>query len=116
MRKNEPKYAQCYGNHHSLDSQCQVIKEYKDQLKEDVEDAIQKGFPGRRKRSVNGRIRYKYDPFYVPYFPPYNRGSNTAVFSIEYDNITPTLRGFTADIRCPCMAVILPLLKRLNTA
>ncbi|CAM4823769.1 unnamed protein product [Rotaria magnacalcarata] len=25
--------------------------------------------PGRRKRSVNGRIRYKYGPFYVPYFP-----------------------------------------------
>ncbi|CAF1525161.1 unnamed protein product [Rotaria magnacalcarata] len=44
MCKNEPKCAQCDGNHHSLDSQCQVIKEYKDQLKEDVEDAIQKGF------------------------------------------------------------------------
>ncbi|CAF4834723.1 unnamed protein product, partial [Rotaria socialis] len=41
--KNEPKCAQCDGNHHSLDNQCQVIKEYKDQLKEDVEDAIQKG-------------------------------------------------------------------------
>ncbi|CAM4815600.1 unnamed protein product [Rotaria magnacalcarata] len=25
-------------------------------------------FPGRRKQSVNGRIRYKYSPFYVPYF------------------------------------------------
>ncbi|CAF3375915.1 unnamed protein product [Rotaria socialis] len=44
MCKNEPKCAQCDGNHHSLDSQCQVKKEYKDQLKEDVEDAIQKGF------------------------------------------------------------------------
>ncbi|CAM2706049.1 unnamed protein product [Rotaria socialis] len=43
MCKNEPKCAQCDGNHHSLDNQCQVIKEYKDQLKEDVEDAIQKG-------------------------------------------------------------------------
>ncbi|CAF4007023.1 unnamed protein product [Rotaria magnacalcarata] len=31
-------------------------------------------------------------------------GSNTAVCSIEYDNITPALRGFTTDIRCPCMA------------
>ncbi|CAF1918969.1 unnamed protein product [Rotaria magnacalcarata] len=40
MCKNEPK---CDGNHHSLDNQCQVIKEYKDHLKEDVEDAIQKG-------------------------------------------------------------------------
>ncbi|CAF4066480.1 unnamed protein product [Rotaria magnacalcarata] len=26
-------------------------------------------YPGRRKRSVDGHIRYKYDPFYVPYFP-----------------------------------------------
>ncbi|CAF4601615.1 unnamed protein product [Rotaria socialis] len=43
MCKNEPKCAQCDGTHHSLDSQCQVIKEYKDQLKENVEDAIQKG-------------------------------------------------------------------------
>ncbi|CAF3728039.1 unnamed protein product [Rotaria sordida] len=43
MCKNEPKCAQCDGNHHSLDSQCQVIKEYKDELKKDVEDAIQKG-------------------------------------------------------------------------
>ena len=43
MCKKEPKCAQCDGNHHSLDSQCQVLKEYKDQLKEDVEDAIQKG-------------------------------------------------------------------------
>ncbi|CAF2061220.1 unnamed protein product, partial [Rotaria magnacalcarata] len=43
MCKNEPKCAQCDGKHHSLDNQCQVIKEYKDQLKEDVEDAIQKG-------------------------------------------------------------------------
>ncbi|CAF2053706.1 unnamed protein product, partial [Rotaria magnacalcarata] len=40
MCKNEPK---CDGNHHSLDNQCQVIKEYKDHLKEDVKDAIQKG-------------------------------------------------------------------------
>ncbi|CAF2037953.1 unnamed protein product [Rotaria magnacalcarata] len=43
-------------------------------------------------------------------------GSNTVVRPIEYDNITPALRGFTADIRCPCMAVILPLLKRLKMA
>ncbi|CAM4748265.1 unnamed protein product [Rotaria magnacalcarata] len=28
-----------------------------------------KNRPGRRNRSVNGRIRYKYDPFYVPYSP-----------------------------------------------
>ncbi|CAF3393055.1 unnamed protein product [Rotaria socialis] len=43
MCKNEPNCAQCDGNHHSLDSQCQVLKEYKYQLQEDVEDAIQKG-------------------------------------------------------------------------
>ena len=43
MCNNEPKCAQCDGNHHSLDSQCQVLKEYKDQLKEDVDDAIQNG-------------------------------------------------------------------------
>ncbi|CAF1659223.1 unnamed protein product [Rotaria magnacalcarata] len=44
------------------------------------------------------------------------RGSNTTVCTIEYDNITPAILGFTADIRCPCMVVILPLLKRLKTA
>ncbi|CAM4774360.1 unnamed protein product [Rotaria magnacalcarata] len=43
MCKKEPKCAQCDGNHHSLDNKCQVLKEYKDQLKEDAEDAIQKG-------------------------------------------------------------------------
>ncbi|CAF1598288.1 unnamed protein product [Rotaria magnacalcarata] len=31
MCKNEPQCAKCDGNHHSLDNQCQVIKEYKDQ-------------------------------------------------------------------------------------
>ncbi|CAF1295786.1 unnamed protein product [Rotaria magnacalcarata] len=44
------------------------------------------------------------------------RGSNTTVCTIEYDNITPAILGFTADIRCPCMVVILPLLIRLKTA
>ncbi|CAF4383168.1 unnamed protein product, partial [Rotaria sp. Silwood2] len=41
--KKEPKCAQCGGNHHSLDSQCHAIQEYKIKLKEDVEDAINKG-------------------------------------------------------------------------
>lgn len=40
---NEPKCAQCDGNHHSLDSQCQVVKDYKHQLKEEVEEALEKG-------------------------------------------------------------------------
>lgn len=41
--KNEPKCAQCDGNHHSLDNQCQVIREYKIRLKEEVEEAINNG-------------------------------------------------------------------------
>ncbi|CAF3259672.1 unnamed protein product [Rotaria sp. Silwood2] len=41
--KNEFKCAQCDGNHHSLDNQCQIIHEYKHRLKEDVEVAIKKG-------------------------------------------------------------------------
>ena len=41
--KNEPKCAQCGGNHHSLDYQCQVIQDYKHRLKEDVEKAIKSG-------------------------------------------------------------------------
>ncbi|CAF4166645.1 unnamed protein product, partial [Rotaria sordida] len=41
--KMEPKCAQCNGKHHSLDNQCQVIHDYKQQLKEDVEEAINKG-------------------------------------------------------------------------
>ncbi|CAF1618510.1 unnamed protein product [Rotaria magnacalcarata] len=49
------------------------------------------------KRSYTIQIR----PVLRAAFSPYNRGSNTAVCSIEYDDITPDLRGFTADIRCP---------------
>ncbi|CAF4157888.1 unnamed protein product [Rotaria magnacalcarata] len=64
------------------------------------------------KRSYMIQIR----PILRAVFSPYNSGSNTTVCSIEYDNITPALRGTTADIRCPCMAVILPLLKRFNSA
>ena len=41
--RNEPKCAQCDGNHHSLDNQCLVIQEYKKQLKEDVEEALSNG-------------------------------------------------------------------------
>ena len=41
--RKEPKCAQCDGNHHSLDSQCQTIREYKNQLKEDVEEAMYNG-------------------------------------------------------------------------
>ncbi|CAF3557295.1 unnamed protein product [Rotaria sp. Silwood2] len=40
---NEPKCGQCNGNHHSLDNQCQVVRDYKRRLKEDVEDAINNG-------------------------------------------------------------------------
>ncbi|CAF4220951.1 unnamed protein product [Rotaria magnacalcarata] len=67
----------------------------------------------------NGRVKWFLHQDSAPSHTPVeenDQGSNTAVCSIEYDNITPVLRGFTADIRCPCMTVILPLLKRLNTA
>ena len=37
---NGPKCVQCEGNHHSLDNQCHIIREYKQQLKEEVEEAI----------------------------------------------------------------------------
>ena len=40
---NEPKCAQCNGKHHSLDNQCQVIRDYKQRLKEGVEEAINSG-------------------------------------------------------------------------
>ncbi|CAF4222587.1 unnamed protein product, partial [Rotaria magnacalcarata] len=73
-------------------------------------------------RSVKGRgsvVLYRI--FYLIYsnLPPVegnDQGSNTTVCTIEYDNITPAILGFTADIRCPCMVVILPLLIRLKTA
>ncbi|CAF1991744.1 unnamed protein product [Rotaria magnacalcarata] len=35
--------AQCDGNHHSLSSQCEVIKAYKVQLKEEVDNALARG-------------------------------------------------------------------------
>jgi hypothetical protein len=41
--KNEPKCAQCNGKYHSLDNQCQVIRDYKQRLKEGVEEAISSG-------------------------------------------------------------------------
>jgi hypothetical protein len=41
--KNDAKCAQCDGKHHSLDNQCQVIRDYKHRLKEEVEDAINSG-------------------------------------------------------------------------
>lgn len=40
--KQEPKCAQCNGSHHSLDNQCQVIRDYKYQLKVEVEEALNK--------------------------------------------------------------------------
>ncbi|CAF3994604.1 unnamed protein product, partial [Rotaria magnacalcarata] len=36
---------------------------------------------------------------------------NDAIIALEYDNITPTLRGLTADIQCPCLAIISTPLK-----
>ncbi|CAF4805584.1 unnamed protein product [Rotaria sp. Silwood1] len=41
--KKEPNCAQCNGKHYSLDNQCQVIRDYKLQLKVDVEEAINSG-------------------------------------------------------------------------
>ena len=40
---NQPKCAQCGGNHHSLDSQCDIIRQYRADLKENVNSAIEKG-------------------------------------------------------------------------
>ncbi|CAF4608858.1 unnamed protein product [Rotaria sp. Silwood2] len=39
----QPRCAQCDGNHHSLSSQCESIKAYKVQLKEEVDNAIARG-------------------------------------------------------------------------
>ena len=36
----QPRCAQCDGNHHSLSSQCESIKAYKIQLKEEVDEAL----------------------------------------------------------------------------
>jgi hypothetical protein len=38
----QPKCAQCGGNHHSLDSQCDTIRQYRADLKENVNSAIKK--------------------------------------------------------------------------
>ncbi|CAF3837831.1 unnamed protein product [Rotaria magnacalcarata] len=66
--------------------------------------------------SLKLSIRRNANGQYITPVEENDQGSNTVVCSIEYDNATPALRGFTADIRCPCTAVTLPLLKRLNTA
>jgi hypothetical protein len=43
MCTSEPKCAQCDGKHHSLDNQCEIIRDYKNQLKEEVNNAIKSG-------------------------------------------------------------------------
>ncbi|CAF1929020.1 unnamed protein product, partial [Rotaria magnacalcarata] len=39
----EPRCAQCNGNHQSLDDQCKVIQDYKQRLKDEVDEAIKSG-------------------------------------------------------------------------
>ena len=39
----QPRCAQCDSNHHSLSSQCESIKAYKKQLKEEVDNALERG-------------------------------------------------------------------------
>ena len=43
----QPRCAQCDGNHHSLSSQCESIKAYKTQLKEEVDNALARGVIGK---------------------------------------------------------------------
>ena len=39
----QPRYAQCDDNHHSFSSQCESIKAYKTQLKEEVDNTLARG-------------------------------------------------------------------------
>ncbi|CAF4522711.1 unnamed protein product [Rotaria sp. Silwood2] len=60
----QPRCAQCDGNHHSLSSQCESIKAYKIQLKEEVDNALARGV-------INRSVPNKQVPIFNPDdFPP----------------------------------------------
>jgi hypothetical protein len=53
-----PKCAQCDGEHHSLNSQCHVIQQYRADLKEDVTKALESG---KLHRNVNTNPQSDFD-------------------------------------------------------
>ena len=67
----QPRCAQCDGNHHSLSSKCESIKAYKTQLKEEVDNALARGVI-RRSESTKYVSIFNSDDF-----PPLSRSSRS---------------------------------------
>ncbi|CAF4247293.1 unnamed protein product [Rotaria magnacalcarata] len=105
--------------HHSLDSQCQVLKEYKDQLKEDVEVAIKKGLLQRISPQEKSPLfeRRGHD------FPPLtasdnhsNKKWNTALprTTIESNNLRASYTDKTIESIDDNLATLIDSNKRLE--
>ncbi|CAM4739704.1 unnamed protein product [Rotaria magnacalcarata] len=119
MCHNEPKCAQCDGKHHSLDSQCQVLKEYKDQLKEDVEVAIQKGllqrFSPQEKSPLFERRERDFPPL-TAIDNHSNKKWNTALprTTIESNNLRVSYTDKTIESISDNLATLIDSNKRLE--
>ena len=71
----KPRRAQCEGNHHSLSSQCESIKAYKKQLKEEVNNALARGVIHRSESKKQIPI---FNPDDFPPLPNHNRNKVAA--------------------------------------
>ncbi|CAF2096868.1 unnamed protein product [Rotaria magnacalcarata] len=102
----QPRCAQCDGNHHSLSSQCESIKAYKVQLKEEVENALARGVIHRSE--PNKQVpNFNQDDF--PHLPNHNPNRNkvsawgskqgpTQQPTIEFTEITGVLTALNKQL------------------
>ncbi|CAM4851532.1 unnamed protein product [Rotaria magnacalcarata] len=103
----QPRCAQCDGNHHSLSSQCESIKAYKVQLKEEVDNALARGAIHRSESNKQVPI-FNQDDF--PHLSNPNRNKVSAWRlkqgpahqpTIEFTEITEVLTALNNRTREP---------------
>ncbi|CAF3042381.1 unnamed protein product [Rotaria sp. Silwood2] len=98
----QPKCAQCDGNHHSLSSQCESIKAYKMQLNEEVDNALARGVIQRSKPNKQVPI---FDSDDFPPLSNFNRNKVAAWGSKQVPTHQPTTE-------CTEIAVVLTALNK----
>ena len=91
----QPRCAQCDGNHHSLSSQCESIKAYKTQLKEEVDEALTRGVLHRSEPTKHASVFNPDD------FPPLSHPNrdNIPVWGLKQSTkhqITPVYSEITS--------------------
>ncbi|CAM4903907.1 unnamed protein product [Rotaria socialis] len=86
----QSRCAQCYGNHHSLSSQCESIKAYKIQLKEEVDNALARGVIHRSESNKQVPI-FNQDDF--PHLSNPNRNKVPAWGSKQGRTHQPTIES-----------------------